>query len=69
MPEPATDRWVVLTVVVALATFGLVSLALVGVLAVSEIGVPDVLVATTSGSLSALGTLLVTTRSTPPAGE
>lgn len=66
-PEPSTDRWVVRAVVVLIGAVTLSSLLTAGYLAGVDKGIPDVFVATTSGGLGALATLLVSTKSAPPA--
>lgn len=56
-----TDRFTVRAVVVFLGLLGLASLIIGGLLANQEKGVPDFIVATGSGALAALGTLLART--------
>lgn len=59
-----TDR-LVLVVVVALASIAVLCLSAVTYLAAQQLGIPDVLVATTGASVGSLGSILAVQRTGP----
>lgn len=58
----------ILVVLLALTTVALVCLGGVIYLAAHQLGIPDVLVATTGASVGSLGTILTLQRNTSPPG-
>ncbi len=64
-----TDRFTVRMVVAFLGVIALAALGLGGYLAAVGREVPDFIIGTTAGSLSAIGALLAKTSSEPPVRE